>query len=423
MSARSSCVSLLGLLALGSLLGVAPASAQTTPSSETAVFTLRSSLKSSVLWSLAPDDPALYPERQSTTGFWRFRLEPVVRLEGGTTIETAVEQRWRAFSSPRGALGGGVLPAEAPAPYRLGQLDWQIAASDHGEWRAEIDRAAVHTQAGAASLTVGRQAIGWGRGVLFGAVDLFSPFTPLEADREWRRGVDAVRADVKLADRNSLDLVAAFGPDVDESAFAGRLRGYAGKADVELVGGWRARDVFGGATASAAVGDAELHGELAVFRTPAVPGSVAFAAERSIVKAVAGTSYRFPAGNGLLVFAEYHYSGFGAASPQDILPLLADPGFQPRYLRGDTQILMRHAIAVMTTYEHSPEISYGGQWLQNPSDGSGILVPSLTWTFSDRWSALFSGYLPFGAGPSGFVLNSQYGASPLGIFAQVRAYW
>jgi len=404
-------------------LAAGGAFAQTPPSDAAPAFTLRTSLKSSVLWSLAPDDPALYPDQETTTGFWRLRLEPNVRLQDGTSIEGAFEQRWRAFSSVRGALGGGVLPTEAPAPYRIRQLDWQIASSNNAQWYAEIDRAAVHTQAGAATVTIGRQAIGWGRGVLFGAVDLFSPFTPLEADREWRRGVDAVRADVKLSDRNSVDAVAAFGSNIDESAFAGRLRGYAGKADLELVGGWRARDVFGGATASAAVRDAEIHGELAVFRTPAVAGSSAFANERSIAKAVAGASYRFPFGNGLLVFAEYHYSGFGAASPQEIFPLLTDPEFQVRYLRGDTQILTRHAIALLATYEYSPELTFGGQWIQNPADGSGILVPSLTWTFNDRWSALVSGYLPFGSEPVGLTLNSLYGASPLGAFAQVRAYW
>ena len=404
-------------------VGAGPSFGQTQQPDTAPMFTLRSSLKSSVLWSLAPDDPALYPDRQTTTGFWRFRLEPTVRLESGTTVEVAVEQRWRAFSSVRGALGGGVLPAEAPAPYRLGQLDWEIGASDHAEWRVEIDRAAVHAQAGTATLTVGRQAIGWGRGVLFGAVDLFSPFTPLEADREWRRGVDAVRADVRIGDRRSVDAVAAFGPDLDQSAFAARFRGYAGKADVELVGGWRARDVFGGVTTSAAVREAEVHGEVAVFRTPAVAGSMAFGEERTILKAVAGTSYRFPVGGGLVVFGEYHYSGFGASSPAGILPLLADPGFQQRYLRGDTQILTRHAIAVLGTYECSPELTLAGQWLQNPTDGSGVAVPSATWTLNDRWSAVFSGYLPFGREPVGLMLNSQYGASPLGVFAQIRAYW
>jgi hypothetical protein len=233
------------------------------------------------------------------------------------------------------------------------QLDWRLASSPNAEWRIEVDRAAVHASAGAANLTIGRQAIGWGRGVLFSAVDLFAPFTPLEADREWRRGVDAVRADVKLADRISVDSVGAFGHDLDHSIVAARLRGYAGKADVELVGGRRARDVFGGATTSAAIGNAEMHAELAVFRTPAVPASIAFAADRTVVKAVVGGSYRVPIGSGVLVYGEYHYSGFGATSAAGILPLLADPAFEERYLRGDTQILGRHALAALASYRLS----------------------------------------------------------------------
>jgi hypothetical protein len=63
------------------------------------------------------------------------------------------------------------------------------------------------------------------------------------------------------------------------------------------------------------------------------------------------------------------------------------------------------------------------QWLQNPTEASGIVVPSATWTLSDKWSAVLSGYLPFGTEPVGLVLHSQYGASTLRVFAKIRAYW
>jgi hypothetical protein len=258
--------------------------------------------------------------------------------------------------------------------------------------------------------------------VLFGAVDLFAPFTPLEADREWRRGVDAVRADVKLGDRVSLDTVAAFADTLAGSAFATRLRGYAGNADVEILGGSRARDLFAGLTSSAAVGNVELHGELAWFRTPAVAGSVYAAKDRSIVKAVAGGSYRLPLRNGVLLFGEYHYSGFGATSASRMLVQLADPAFQERYLRGDTQILGRHATAVLASYELSPELTLASQWIHSPVDGSGVVVPMTTWTLSDRWSVVVSGYLPYGREPAGLTLASEFGASPLAAFVQIKAY-
>ena len=382
---------------------------------------LRYSLKSSLLLSRLPDDLTLFPDRGSATGFWRFRFEPFAHLNGQVAFEFALEQRFRALSSAM-STGSGVLPSEAAAPFRIRQLDWRLASSVRTEWRAEVDRAAVHARVNRAELTVGRQAIGWGRGVLFGAIDLFSPFTPLEADREWRRGVDAARVDLKLTNRTSIDGVVAFGDSISRSSFAARLRGYANRADVEIVGGRRARDLFGGLTSSAALGPSELHGELAVFRTPAVPGSSAFAGDRSIVKAVTGGSYRLGLGNGVLAYAEYHYTGFGATSASGMLPLLQDAAFQERYLRGDTQILGRHGVAVLVSYEVSPGTLLSGEWLHGPLDGSGVLVPSVTLTRGDRWSAVLSGYVPYGQEPVGTALGSEFGGAPLALFAQLKMY-
>lgn len=383
---------------------------------------LRSSFKTSALASQLPDAPALFPDRDSASMLARFRLEPTVRWGESAGLEMAVEQRVQAFTNPSGALGGFVLPSTAPAPYRVAQLDWGLATGSNGSWRLEIDRAAARLHGARGDLTIGRQAVGWGRGAMFGAVDLFSPFTPLEADREWRRGVDAVRADVKLADRASIDTVAAFGRSIAESAFATRIRGYTGRADIEVAGGYRARDGFAGITSSAPVGDAEVHGEVAVFRTPSAAGSLDFGVPRTIVKAVAGGSYRIPAAHGILAYAEYHYSGFGASSSEQIVASLRDPEFLKRYLRGDTQILGRHAVAVAASYDWSPELTLSTNWILNPADGSGVLVPSLTWTGSDRWSVVVNGYVPYGEPPIGPFLKSEYGASPLAALVQFRMY-
>jgi hypothetical protein len=395
------------LASLGAFLLAASASSQSGGAAPPS-FSLRWSLKSSALLSQSPVDPLFVPDPRSASGFWRFRVEPAIEISDTTSVQTAFEQQLRVFSSPTQSFGSGVLPSLAAAPYRLRQLDWSFASSGHAAWRGELDRAALHVRLPRANLTIGRQAIGWGRGVLFSAVDLFAPFTPLEADREWRRGVDAARADIKLGDRVSLDAVGAFGESIDQSAFAARVRGYAGRMDLDVMGGRRARDPFAGITSSIALGDIEVHGEAALFS--------------DVPKFVAGGSYRFPLGHGLLTYVEYHYSGYGAASPADILTLLQDPAFQERYLRGDTQILGRHALAAVTSYEWSPALVISGQWLQDPTDGSGVATPSVTFTPSDHWSFIVSGYLPYGGEPSGLTLGSQFGAAPLALFAQIRMY-
>lgn len=389
-------------------------------SNDGASLKLRTSFKGSLLLSRSPDAPPGLRESDRATSFWRLRLEPEARLGSAVHLALAYEHRLRVSSHSENAGALGVLPPEGEAPYRIRPLDWQISRSPRAAWRHEIDRAYLGVHLPGVELTAGRQAIGWGRGVLFGAVDLFAPFTPLEADREWRRGVDALRADFKLSNRASLDVVGAFGETLDASTLAGRLRGYAGKADLELVAGRRARDLFAGVTSSAAVGDAEIHGELAVFRAPeALPG----AGERRVaVKAVAGGSHRFAVANGLLVWAEYHYSGFGLRRAADIPVRMTDPAFRERYLRGDTQILGRHAIGVLASLEVSPELTVGGQWLQSPADGSGVAAPSATVTFGDRISLLATAYFSFGRPARGGVPGSEYGATPRSVFVQVRIY-
>lgn len=403
-------VAVLGLTTGGS-------AAQEQEPESPSVFTVRTSVKATGLISRAPDAPDLVSERTTAQSMVRVRVEPEVRAGEDTTFNVAYEQRLHYASGASGIAAFGILPSEASAPFRVKPLVWRMTDSGHGTWRHEIDRVNAQVHVRRADLTIGRQAIGWGRGVMFTAVDLFAPFSPLEIDREWRSGVDAVRADVKLTERSSLDLVGAFGNRVDRSAFAVRARGYAGTIDVEVVGGRRAEDLFGGVTSSAAVGDAELHGEAAAFRVPSG------AAHDIVWKAVIGGSYRFPIGSGILAYAEYHYSGFGAAHPEMIAAMLTTPSFLERFARGDMQILSRHAIGVTGSYEASPEFTYSGQWLHNPRDGSGIVAPTLTYTFNDAVSLLGTVYVPYGQAPDGGLLRSEYGAAGLSGLLQLRLYF
>jgi hypothetical protein len=194
--------------------------------------------------------------------------------------------------------------------------------------------------------------------------------------------------------------------------------------DAELVAGWRARDLFAGLTSSAPVGDAEVHGELALFYAPEpLPSGGAWGDARLAPKAVLGGSYRFAVGRGLAVFAEYHYSAFGATSPDQLVELLASSAeFRERVLRGDTQILQRHAVSLLATLELTNELSGQALALVSPRDGSGVLSPSFTYTLSDAASVQATLYLPWGAEPDGLTLQSDYGWTPLSAFVQLRVY-
>ncbi len=376
---------------------------------------LVSSLKESILFS----------EDDSATGLWRLRFGLDARLSDRSTMEFAYEQRLRTVQEVA-SQGLVVLPPRVDAPYRIVQLDNAISTSDAYSYRHEIDRALVAFHYDRADVTIGRQAVGLGRGVLFSAIDVFSPFSPLEIDREWRRGVDAIQGDVRLTDTASVGLVGAFAASWDDSALLGRIRGRSasGLFDGEVVVGKRAEDTMYGGSFSAALGEAEVHGELAFFDTPeAFVDGALFGGDDLVTKAVLGASYTFNVGNGLTVWAEYHFSGFGSGDIAEAQQRLQDPDYVERFLRGDTQIVGRHATAIQASYLVNDLWSLNFVWIANPDDGSGVLTPSINLTLSDKVTIVASLYVPYGDDiDEAGIPQSEYGASPVTAFLQFAIY-
>jgi len=377
---------------------------------------------------------ALLPvsERDSAIAFWRLRLTVAGRHGSRVTSEIAYENRIRDVVNGAWQAAGstGVLPSEASAPYRLSQLDEAVTVRGNVfSHRHELDRAyvAVHNTRG--ELTVGRQAVGLGRGILFGAVDIFAPFSPLEVDREWRRGIDAVHAEYYLSPTSSLSLIGAFGDTSNESAYLGRIRGYRRNYDAELVFGRRARDYLYGLTVSAVVAGAELHCEVAAFDTPGTEAREGglFGDDRYVGKIVLGGSYTFDVGSdvggGLYTLLEYHFSGFGTQRIEQAAQRLLDPDYRARYLRGDSQITGQEALALQMSLDIDPERTAALLCIGSPNDGSGILSPSLTWNYADNVTLVATAYFPFGHELSPGAAVSEYGGSPESFFVQIRTYY
>ena len=233
-------------------------------------------------------------------------------MDGGVMIRScwvnfrlAYEQRARNVSEQTGAAAGsGFLLPTTRAPHRVRQLDASlVSVGSTYSYRHEIDRAFAAFHIGNAEVTAGRQVIGWGRGLFFGAVDLFAPFTPLESDREWRRGIDAIRSSIPLTDLISLDSLFVAGSSLDESAYAVRLQGYMGDIDGEVMFGRRADDCFGAVSSSRPLFGAEVYGELSVFRTD---DGAAQGRGDTVVKTVLGSSYSLNLYRQILIAGEYH---------------------------------------------------------------------------------------------------------------------
>jgi hypothetical protein len=374
------------------------------------------------LLSAPPAHPL--PEQRGATGslFGEIRFDSIFRINKEMQLDVAYDNRLTWGTGTSSGISAA-LPSNAPGPYRIRQLGGVTVQTAKFVDYNELDRASFVYQTGKTNVTVGRQAVGWGRGTIFSAVDIFAPFTPLEINREWRRGVDAARADIKISDTASVDMVTAWGPNWEQSALGIRLRGFWGPVDAELLFAKRATDYMYGITSSAAIGDFEAHGEFAVFQTPGdVPSPGLFDDHSLVPKAVFGLSNNFDIGAGLKILLEYHYSGFGASDPKQLPALLATPAFSNRVQRGDTQILGRQALAAQAAYTFNERWSASFEVLQGLTDLSGVLLPSVSWEFTEKMSlqsALFYGY---GPSPRAGVPQSQFGGVPPTFILRMSFY-
>ncbi len=384
---------------------------------------LDTSLKWTTLLSRAGEDTLLFPERWSGAQLWRLRFTARSRPLDWLTAEVAYEHSARGVSEGAGAAGGtGVFPATGWMPYRLDSLSEEVVGvGETFTYRHELDRALVSARWKGNELTVGRQAIGWGRGLFFSATDFFAPFSPLESDREWRRGIDAARARVPITDRIALDLVAALGEESDYSAYVGRIHGYIRAFDWGLQAGRRGEDDLVAASASMPVGDAEIHGEAAVYAIPEFceDGSSGGCGHDNVTQTLIGGSYSLDTGAGIHLAAEYHYSGFGARRASDLTPLLLSWDYWLRMQRGDVRILGRHATALQITYGIGAETPVSLTWIASPSDGSGVLMPTLSWAVTDFTSLQVSGRIAHGSRSRAGVLRSEYGGTPTTGLVQI----
>ena len=377
------------------------------------------------LFSRNAEDEAFYPAGSIGVGLYRLRFDVTAHFGSRADALFSYEQSgYRASTDNYGAGTEGILPASGDIPYRITQLSREYIDKDRFSATHELDRGYVSFHPRWGEITIGRQAIGLGRGRIFSAVDMFAPFSPLEIDREWRGGVDAARAEYVFTPVSGAEAIAVFGHTRDDSAVIARLQSYLGEADAEVLCGKRAKDGFAGIVLSSVLGNAEIHGEYAVFHTeaPHPQGGQLWGDDCYISTAVFGSSYTFAAGNGLHVLGEYHYSGFGAGEIRSAASLYSQDEYSKRYLRGDMQILGRHALGFQTSYPWNESVNLGVDLFIAPRDGSGLVSPSVRWDFSQAGSFIAAGYAPWGTGSQNAEIGSEYGSYPSAVFLQVSFY-
>lgn len=385
---------------------------------------LNSALKSSLILSTP-----LYTSAETvSTNFWRLRLDLDSAITPWLTANVAYEQRVTATSSAQ-VLGTGsaLLPQASNLPYRVVPMGGPIIDEPQLLYDQGLDRLSASVRGDFGQVTLGRQAIGFGRSSFFTALDVLAPFGVFQVDTEWKAGVDALNAEWQVGDRVALGFVAAAGPDFSQGAFLGRVQSTLGDVDLLALGGKRSEDWMVGVASSMPVWDAEMHGEGAVFYTDGDGVVSPQMGEDVVFKAVIGGSYSFNVLSGLMFLTEYHFNGFGMNDIPAQQEALLDPDYLARFARGDFQTLGQHEIAANLALTINESLTAYTYAVVSAQDGSGQGALGGTWDYSEAVSLDLSAFAPWGAAPEPLDamdpgLQSEYGAGSLSVFMSIRVY-
>lgn len=283
--------------------------------------------------------------------------------------------------------------------FRLMDLTWELHSGDRHRLVHRFDRLALQYRGSTWGVTVGREAVSWGSGLVFQPMDLFSPFAPTTVDRDFKAGDDLLIVDKLFADGSDLQFLGVARRDIEGDATADvasaavKWRKFVGSGELELFAGKHYLDqVYGGAL--------RIPVRSAMLRTDLV--ATRLQAGDWYYSGIVNLDYSFDlAGRSSYVFAEYYHNDFGLkALPAS--PALLPEALAARLLRGEVFNLMRDYLALGGSVQWHPLWTQALTVIGNLNDGSTLLQTSISYVPSDRATLEAGVTVPFGGAGTEF---------------------
>ncbi|HEY6599632.1 MAG TPA: hypothetical protein VIZ30_09975 [Pseudomonadales bacterium] len=287
---------------------------------------------------------------------------------------------------------------------RFMNLTWTLQEGARHELIQRFDRLALEYRAERWGVTVGRQAISWGGGIVFQPLDLFAPFAPTTVDRDYKPGEDLVKIDGVTEDGSDWQAIGVFRRNVvgeretSVDSFGAKWRGAVGATEFEVLGGRHYRDNVFGMSLKRAVGGALVRTDWLL--TDLDEGGVK-------VSGIVNVDYSFMwLAHNWYAFGEYFHSGFGTNRHPVALNGLP-VALRDRLLRGELFTLMQDYTALGARLEWHPLVSQSVTLLTNLHDGSSLVQTQLSFEPSDAQHLDFGYVRNFGDD------GDEYGEIPL----------
>ena len=349
---------------------------------------------------------------------------------GGASLDAHHVLTVASQADPEGP--SAILTGNEPVSTQAIDLSWD-GPQDDLSIQGRIDRLVLRADAGGARLSVGRQAITVGNGMVFTPLDLVNPFTSTQIDHEYKPGVDSARAEYfwGLSNRVSVAAVYGGGWDMQGMIYTAYAQTTLGRTDTGLFFGAVHGDEVMGLTASSYLGPVAIYGDTTVTHA---------AQEDWFFRGVTGASHRLTETAQLT--AELYYQSLGTTDPAEYLDTYAGV----RYARRELWLVGTSYGALAVSQEITPLVSGSVSCVANLADPSALLATAISWNVSNEAVVSVGGYFGAGSRPddidlldlfdttTGAVLpddelgqrlgvTSEFGLIPNSAYVQMSAYF
>ncbi len=298
---------------------------------------------------------------------------------------------------------------------RLMDLTFELNDGQRHRSLHRLDRLNAQWRSDRWAITLGRQAISWGSGIVFQPLDPFNPFAPTAVDRDYKAGDDLILIERLFESGHDVQLLRVFRRDEADrvsnraASTAAKWHGYAGPLEFEVIAAQHYDRDFFGVSGRVPLGPAVLRGDIAVRE------GVAAIAQGSNWGAlgIINIDVAFPwQGRTVYAFAEYFHNDFGLSElPSPLTGLPAD--LQEGLARGEFFNLMRDYLAVGGSLEWHPLLTQQLTLITNLHDASSLVQMQFAWDVAQNQNVQL-GWVGFTGGRGDEFATIEVGTQPMG---------
>jgi len=308
---------------------------------------------------------------------------------------------------------------------RLFKLTDEWGHSDKLDAVQRLDRLYLGYNGEQLVMRAGRQIVTWGNGLIFQPFDIFSPFSPIAIDKEYKTGDDMLYGQWLFDSGDDIQMILLPRRNLDtndveseESSFALKYHGrYQDEWDFDLLAARHFDENVFGFGISKDVLEALWRFDITATRLK--EGGTAIALVTNMDYSWVWFERNFYG------YIEYYRNGIGETQPSHYLS--PDPALQARLQRGEAYTLGRDYFTSGVQIEITPLFNFYTSWLANLHDSSGMFQLRGIYDWAENLQLIGWLDLPYGETESEFggipINSSQYSAPGESVYLRLTYYF